>query len=142
MGAAIFSFILSPAGKFAREAALVAGLLFVGWLLLQAHDARVLAEQNLVTQQAIGAEQAAHAQRTIVTLQQENAQAMADVAAAGSVKRTISNVPNSSACASSPRIGAALRGLQPASGGHAAQGKPATSDVEVPAGAGEADPGN
>jgi hypothetical protein len=141
MGAAL-SLILTPVGKLTIFFTLLAAVALAGYVALKQHDAALLAQQNLVAQQAIAVEQAAHAQRTIATLQQENAQAMADVAAAGSIKRTISNAPNSSACAGSAPVGAALRGLQPAGGGHHAPAKASPSPVAVPAGASPAGPGN
>lgn len=136
MFAALGAGLLSPITKCAVFLALVLSVAASGYMLLKQHDANVLAQQNLVTQQAEAVEQAAHAQRTIATLQQENAQAMAEAASSSAVKRSIANATNSSACAGSAPVGAALRGLQQPSGsGHAAKGKPASSNVAVPAGA-------
>ena len=115
MGAAI-AFLTSPLGKLAREAALVLGLIFAGWLLLQQHDARVLAEQNLVTQKAISAKQTADAARTIAVLQRENTEAEQETTVVVTAKRNIANAPDTGC--PDPAVRAALDGLRPASGGH------------------------
>jgi hypothetical protein len=119
----ILALIVSPLGKLIGILSLIAGVALGGYLLLKQHDADVLANQNLVTQKAIMAQQAKQAAATIAALQQENAQAEIDVVASASVKRTISNAPSSSSCAHSPAIGAALLGLQQPGSGHAAAGK-------------------
>jgi hypothetical protein len=131
----MFAFLLTPFAKLAVVVALVLTVVASGYLLLQQHDARVLAEQNLVVQKQITAEQAAQAARTIATLQQENAQALADAASAASTKRSISNAKVTSTCAGSPAIGAALRGLQSAGDGPGAKGKLPGQPVGVSGGA-------
>ena len=139
----MLSFLTVPVAKFAVFMALVLSLVVAGYTIVKQWDASITAENNLAATKAEAVEQAAHAQRTIATLQLENSQATADLAAASTIKRNIASAVNSSACAGSAPIGAALRGLQqPASGGPAAKGKPAARNVAVPAGAGAPVPGN
>ena len=132
----MLALIATPVAKFAVFMALVLSLAVAGYTIVHQWDDSITAENNLAATKAEAVEQAAHAQRTIATLQQENAQAMQDVATVSAVKRNIANAKNSSACAGSAPVGAALLGLQqPTSGGPAAKGKPAGSHVAVPAGA-------
>ena len=54
----ILALIVSPLGKLIGILSLIAGVALGGYLLLKQHDADVLANQNLVTQKAIMAQQA------------------------------------------------------------------------------------
>jgi hypothetical protein len=113
---AFLAFLISPLGKLAREAALVLGLVAAGWFLLQQHDANVLSAQNLVTEKAVAATQAAQAGRTIATLQRENSEAEAETTVVVTAKRNIANAPDQSGCPD-PAVRAALDGLHTDTGG-------------------------
>ncbi len=110
----MIAFLLSPLGRWAAMAAVLAAL--SGWAWLER------AGRHAATARADAAEaQAAAKARAISALETQAAEAAAQAARIEPIRRVIHAAPKTNACADSPAIRAVLDGLRQGTGGDRAR---------------------
>ena len=111
----MIAFLLSPLGKIAGIAALVATLLGAGAIALHVHDNGVRAEMQAQADKAIAAAQEAAQAHEIAALQEQAAHDQARVAASEALRNKTHAAPPSAACIGSAPVRALHDGLLDAS---------------------------
>lgn len=110
----MIAFLVSPLGRWAVVAAVLAAL--SGWAWLER------AGRQAANARAVAAEAQAEAQaRAVAALETQAAEAAAQAARIEPIRRVIHAAPKTNACADSPAIRAVLDGLRQSAGGDRAR---------------------